>query len=588
VWSTESDVSAAYRAAGQAWGDVEKVAAVHSPHAPHVLIDGSGDASVLWMDGDKRYLSDRHDDGTWVVDATAPLNQANPGTCPDEYRDPPGFANDAAGNIVLTFSEIACEGYKAWTHYVWRFADGSWGPLRDGGGGARLLLTPDGVARFFSTGPGAIWVQTSTRGGELTPIEKVWQGAKSIGDMSLASNAHGDIVLAAVAHDEYGGNQPGRLVVIARPTAAGWSQPYLTPVSSRLLGTTVALNDDGTAAVAYLRKKTDFRVVAQVGTVADNEWGQPAVLSEAVGRAPEPNIAVTPDGGVAAVWATSSFPEQLRTQAAYQAPGGTWGEAVTVGGNLEVAGTSQLGVAPRVAALPDGAFTAVFPENAVMYTDHVDDTTAPVSRVTAPGKEFVRSARIPVRWRSADALSGVRDTDVRLRSAGRSGKFSSWTVWKRRTEDRSAVYAAEPGRTYCFSARARDSAGNLGVWSVERCATTPIDDRALAGRGWARTKDRSAFLLSLIGTQRWGLRLRLDDVRASSLTLLARTCPGCGTVSVSHGGRDLGVFKLNAERRHNRVVIPIFDSTPSRRGPLVIRVASRGKPVYIDGVIAAP
>jgi hypothetical protein len=558
-----------------------------------VLIDDAGDASVLWMDdAGRRHLSDRGEDGTWRVDTAAPLNPENPGTCGDEYRDWPAFAHDAAGNIVLTFGESACQGYAGWTHYVWRFEDGSWGPLRDGGGGT-VTLTPDGVASFFSTGPGSIWMATSTKGDELSPYEQVWQGPKSIGDISLASNAHGDIVLAAVARDEYGMDEPARLVVLSRPAGAGWSPAYRSPVYTRLQGTTIALNDEGTAAVGYLRKETRFRVVAQIGTVAGNEWGEPAALSEPWGEVPVPDIAVAPGGAVAAVWATSPFLDRLRTQAAYRAPDGVWGDAATLGGSRtvdleEAGGQYPRGLSyARVAALPGGGFTAVFPENGVMYSDHVDDTTAPRSRVTAPRKEFVRSDRIVVRWTTSDALSGVRDTDVRLRSAGRSGGFSTWTLWKHRTEDRSAVYAAEPGRTYCFAARARDRVDNLGAWSAERCATTPTDDRELHGRGWDRSGDRSAFRRTLTSTRKWGKRLRIEDLRAGSLTLLARTCPACGAVRVSHGGRDLGLFKLSSERRHYRVAIPVIDYTASRRGLLVLQVVSRGKPVYVDGVIAA-
>ena len=121
---------------------------------------------------------------------------------------------------------------------------------------------------------------------------------------------------------------------------------------------------------------------------------------------------------------------------------------------------------------------------------------------------------------------------------------------------------------YCFSARARDRAGSLGAWSAERCATTPTDDRELYGRGWARSGDRSAFRRTLTRTRQRGRRLRMENVRVGSLSLLARTCPACSAGRVSHGGRDLGGFKLSSKRRHNRVAIAVIDYTASRRGLL--------------------
>jgi len=239
-------------------------------------------------------------------------------------------------------------------------------------------------------------------------------------------------------------------------------------------------------------------------------------------------------------------------------------------------------------AYPNGMFTAVFVSNAPLFSDHVDDTVAPTTRMVAPRTDFARSTRIPVRWRSVDELARVRDMDVRVRSAGHGGGFSTWSTWKHRTADTSAVFAAKPGRTYCFSARARDRVGNLGAWAGERCAATPIDDRALSSsRGWDRVDDRSAFLGTLTSAESAGDRVSLANVRATTLRLVVRSCPDCGTVRVFHGGRDLGKFSLASPRVHDKRVILLDEYSRVLGGTVVVRVVSSRKPVQIDGVVAA-
>ena len=585
VWSTGRFIKASYRPAGQDWKGPEKVALGHSDGDPIVVIDRQGDATVVWTDGEM-HLADRMPDGTWNSVKDARLNDQHGDSCGDAYAGWPVLAGDPAGNIVVTWYETACEGYDTWEHFVWRSKTGAWGPIRDGGGGnfmTAVTITPDGVATFVKAASG-VWAQTTRMGGELSPIKILVDG----GDHwypDIASNARGDIVVATVSRSLP--DSPKQSVALSKAAGEPWQPAHQTPFATDMSGPSVAINNDGTTAVAYVRESSGTRVVASLGTVAGNQWSEPTAVSGSLRFPSTPDIAVAPDGAAAVVWATVPTNVPINTQASYRAPGQAWGGPVTLAGQRTDGFPGWWGPLPKVVAYPNGMFTSVFVRNAPLFSDHVDDTVAPMTRMVAPRTDFVRSTRIPVRWRSSDELARVRDMDVRVRSAGRSGDFSTWSAWRRRTADTSAVFAAKPGRTYCFSARARDRVGNLGAWAGERCAATPIDDRALnASSGWDRVKDRSAFLGTLTSAESAGDRVSLQNVRAKTLRLVVRTCPGCGTVRVFHGGRDLGKFSLYSPRVHNKRVILLREYSRVRGGTVVVRAVSSRKPVQIDGVVA--
>lgn len=83
-------------------------------------------------------------------------------------------------------------------------------------------------------------------------------------------------------------------------------------------------------------------------------------------------------------------------------------------------------------------------------------------------------------------------------------------------------------------------------------------------------------------------RLTLRGVGARQVSLVARTCPGCGVVTVTHAGQRLGRIDLSSSRVRDRRVFRLKPRARLIRGPDVVRVVSRGKPVQIDSLIARP
>jgi hypothetical protein len=585
VWATPHHVKAAYRRAGHNWGAAEEVGA--GQWGGGVVLDGRGRATVLWLDSDYHLrLSDRTATGRWRVDRSDRVTDRRGASCGDTSQEWPAMTNDPAGDIVFSWTSTACEGYELWNSFVWRFADRSWGTVRDlGNGRPTVRFTTDGVATFVSSGS-ALSAVTSTNGGppsgRQTLAETGGHGYFMASDMAV--NARGDVIVAALQPlDPDTGTE--RFVTVTKPFDGQWQAPDVSGTVTGAHAPRVAINDEGLTAMTYVTAATDYAITVRVGNVSDGSWGAPTLVSGPESSETWSDAAVGPDGSVAVVWTTFRQHRILRTQAAYRTSDGSWGGPVTLAG-AQTSGPAYLWTSANVVAYPNGMFTAVFDRNATLFSDHVDDDVAPTTRMVAPRRDYTTSTRVAVRWRATDQLARVRDADVRVRSAGRTGGFSAWSVWKRRTTDSSAVLTAKPGRTYCFAARARDRVGNRGSWSDERCTTTPLDDRALkAGPGWRRVTDRSAFLHTVTTGERTGAMLRLGHARGRTFRLLAHTCPGCGRVRVLQGGQPLGVVDLRSDRARARNAVLVTDFDHVHRGTVVIRIISHHKPVWIDGLL---
>ena len=94
----------------------------------------------------------------------------------------------------------------------------------------------------------------------------------------------------------------------------------------------------------------------------------------------------------------------------------------------------------------------------------------------------------------------------------------------------NAFYAVQftgaRGRTYCFSARARDRAGNVSSWSAERCTAILLYDRTLsAAPGWTRGLSTHDYAGTFTRTTLRGARLTLPGAILDRLGVLVVRCP---------------------------------------------------------------
>jgi hypothetical protein len=186
--------------------------------------------------------------------------------------------------------------------------------------------------------------------------------------------------------------------------------------------------------------------------------------------------------------------------------------------------------------------------------------------------------------------SGIRDYDVRYRSAPYDGDFGAFSYPDDATRDwtsittTSVTLPAAGGTTYCLSARSRDIAGNMSPWSPERCTAVALDDRSLsASSGWSRGTGSSYYASTITTTKTTGAKLTRTNVQATRIALVATRCAGCGTVGVYLDGTLLKQISLDAATTAHRQIIPVAGFSGVRTGTVTVKTLN-GSPVRIDGL----
>ncbi|MCU1595091.1 MAG: hypothetical protein JWO12_2483 [Frankiales bacterium] len=187
----------------------------------------------------------------------------------------------------------------------------------------------------------------------------------------------------------------------------------------------------------------------------------------------------------------------------------------------------------------------------------------------------------------ADA-NGVRNLDFRYRRAAFSGGFGAFTYpagWQAAATLRESLPAVQ-GYTYCFSARARDKAGNESAWSAERCTATGLDDRGLApSAGWVREAYYKHFLGTDTRTSTAGATLTRTGVSTLRLALVAVKCAKCGVVGIYFNGRLIKNVDLRQPATAYQTVFPIISFPSVQVGTVVIKPLTKGAANYIDGLV---
>jgi uncharacterized delta-60 repeat protein len=97
------------------------------------------------------------------------------------------------------------------------------------------------------------------------------------------------------------------------------------------------------------------------------------------------------------------------------------------------------------------------------------DLTKPSAAAVTIGPRL-KSGRRVISWHATDDNTGVHTYTVQLRWRRSSAtKFGSWRTFRSATTAHKVTFSPTSGRRYCFRARARDWAGNLGPYGAGRC-----------------------------------------------------------------------------------------------------------------------
>jgi hypothetical protein len=166
------------------------------------------------------------------------------------------------------------------------------------------------------------------------------------------------------------------------------------------------------------------------------------------------------------------------------------------------------------------------------------DKTPPTSQVDPLPLFQPSPGPFTVSWSGADSVSGIKDFDVRYRTATAGGSFGPYTQWFTDTTQTSAPFTSTPGSTVCFSVKARDRAcWEQPTYSPEVCTTAPYDDPSLTRTGnWSTLSGSGYFGPGVSRSTSAGNKLTLTGLRASVVGVLVTKQPGGGTIELRWNG----------------------------------------------------
>ncbi|MGK5678381.1 hypothetical protein [Actinoplanes sp. URMC 104] len=208
----------------------------------------------------------------------------------------------------------------------------------------------------------------------------------------------------------------------------------------------------------------------------------------------------------------------------------------------------------------------------------VDFGPPTVPAVSAPATVLASSAAVG--WAATDAAGPVT-YDVRWRTTSAVQPTSGYgypSSLQGIAAARATVTLAA-GKAYCFSARARDVAATTSDWSAERCTLSPFDDRWLTVSKGGKRVAWSGFVANTATTVPAKGSASHAGVTATQVGVVARACPSCGSVTVTHAGVTLGTVSLKAPAA-TRVVVWL-PAGKQRTGTLTLTAASGAT---LDGV----
>ncbi|WP_406832866.1 hypothetical protein ABEG17_08585 [Pedococcus sp. KACC 23699] len=300
-------------------------------------------------------------------------------------------------------------------------------------------------------------------------------------------------------------------------------------------------------------------------------------------------ISAAPTSSVTApAWTTSTASLGLGATDPDDAPGGLTRECMLDGGAWTpcAATWQRTGLAAGRHTASTRATDPSGQVSAIAQRSWSVDTQAPTITVAALPSTIIGSS-LKLAWTVSDrGGSGVGPVSVRYRSASLNTSYGALTypaTWQAFT-GASMTTTLSSGRQYCFSARVRDVAGNTSSWSVERCTSVVLDDRALtASSGWTRGTGSAHAYGTYSRATSIGRTLTRTSVQARRIALVATTCSTCGAVDVYHAGVKVGRVSLYSATTSYRRVLWLPLQSTVRSGSVVVKTTST-KQAIVDGI----
>ena len=569
----------AYTAVDGVWTSSALVRGKVGTGATHLVLASNqkGDNAIGWIEdvnGDDRLrVSRQSSPTTWSGHLLGPMTPAGV-----DVAGNPQLAVSGDGLVISAATVDGGDTDHALVVTEWAKGGGSpgapktispadaWNPALDVNSKGEALLAyqytglVDDVLTVSRRTPGKGWSlgDSTSNSGDIAAAP----------DVAIAENGQGQVIYGVVAADAYLAETSR---VLTNGTALDGTILSSTP--EFISEPTVAMDADGTALFAWIADKDGTTSVRYASAAPGADPGTPQTLTGTLPDAERPIARI--DGALRVIQHSGNgkVTTHQRSSAVQPFSPATTGTGYALDSALDL---DQHG----------NAIMAGIQSNTVQA--RFLDAGSPQLALTKPGAANNVSLAVPLAWSAADALSGLQPgTDLYLRSAAwNQSALSAPAVIVNDAPGSTASYVAVPGRTYCFQARVLDTVGN-GSTSTQRCTTVPLDDKALAGKGWTRQTHAGQFKSTWTTTTKKNRVLTRTGIKAKRLALVVQRVPSGGTVRVTWNGTTIKNLSLKGKAA-NRVVLPIVTWKQVRSGTLRIKVTSAdGRPVRIDGLVVA-
>lgn len=364
-----------------------------------------------------------------------------------------------------------------------------------------------------------------------------------------------------------------------KSTADGFlgSANIVSPDDRTATGLSLSQNDSGTAFLAW-NETGAGSYVGYASRPQTSGWTAAATINDALTKATTPNAAISDSGTTFLSWTDAGH-----LQAAYRTNPLLVLSTYDSGNQGFVDGSALAGVDKQGNALLGGTLKSG--DQGSVQAAFLD-AAGPTSAITAPTAGTTVATTFDVQRSAKDRFSALGTGSIRVRTATWKAGFGAPAYASLNQTTQKISYDGKAGRTYCFSAQAKDAVSNTGAWSGEQCTTTPVDDASMvATKGFSHTEGAGHYQGTYARATKKGATLRLKDVQADKIAILVGKTANGGTIDVFFHGEKLGRYSLQGSG--NQHLIAWKDLGGTKSGDLVVKVVSAdGKTIRIDGAVA--
>jgi hypothetical protein len=623
VWVNRDDVSQLQYAqrsatsAADAWSGPQQLANDTDPTAsvagsPRLAVDSNGNVTAAWV------WSKNGHSAVYVADklpGAAAWSDAVSVSDPAEDAQDVQVATNADDTVTVAWTSTGQD--KDQIQAVQRTAGSAWTgrPIKPvsaddveakephlAGGGHKFIL--GWTQRDAADNSSADLVESSQQVAgsndwtQLTPHTTTADGDSIASDVAMDDAGDASIIWMETA-------SPSRVFASISPNSENWASPrQLSASGQNATAPLLAVNPNGALLAAWSRvDNTGYShvQVSRVNDLAHNEWTAGKTLDSSVqttdGDAYPVDAVLDDEGNPTVLVGTDTGSSQAFRREVVSDESGTtevWNKienaqpATAVGLSRDDAGD----VATYSMRMPEAGSPDV--------VERIFDNSGPVATMTHIAASY-RTLTIHPAWSATDLWSGIAGYQLMVQSAPWNGTFGAFAPYGAHTTAPTGAFTGAKGRSYCLAVVPNDTAQNVGDQSTSTCTTFPLDDRSMtrsthtvkrkvhgkvrrvAVKDWASASSSAAYSRTLTTSSRKGSSLTLRGVRAQTLQLHALGGKRNGSVTGYFNGARLGTWNLNRSKT-TPLVITMRNFPAVSTGTLVLKVASSGKAVRIDGV----